>query len=121
MRRTERQMIEDADRTACDAFNTLRNQALRGERFTWRAGQEVLVHLGGLADRMARWMAERQAMTLLNGQPLTEEEVAGLDVCVCGHVRRHHDAQDGCYDIAGGSYDCPCETFERSAWGEESS
>ena len=113
-RRTERQKIEDADRTACDAFNTLRNQALRGERFTWRAGQEVLVHLGGLADRMARWMAERQAMTLLNGQPLTEEEVAGLDVCVCGHVRRHHD-DGGCVVI-----NCPCETFERSAWDEES-
>jgi hypothetical protein len=29
-------------------------------------------------------------MSLFDGKPLTEEEIAARDMCECGHVRGHH-------------------------------
>ena len=53
-------------------------------------------------------------MTLFDKQPLTEEEIAERDVCVCGDLRRVHDDHG-----TGECHNCPCEEFERSAWDEE--
>ncbi len=46
-------------------------------------------------------------MTLFDGEPLTEAEVASRQVCECGHTRGEHRGGWQCL-----ADDCCCEEFE---------
>lgn len=45
-------------------------------------------------------------MTLFDGEPLTENDVASRELCRCGDARHQHPDDGPCL------HDCDCEEFE---------